>query len=413
MAEAVIETFQTVDMESHSDHLATFSYSAWVGIYDWLDASGLALYFLERLQSLGAEDVIPPRVLGRLKQNYADNRKKTDRLFQEFIQINNEFRKENISYVNIKGFTLIPDACTDLALRYQLDLDFFVAFEDSPLCDRVLERLGYFLTGSGESVKEFKTAGENVPSIKSLYKEKGQQCVEIHFDRAGGNAKVAQKNDLSRPSAQVFEGIAVPTLSDCDRFLLQARHLFKHLKSEWTRASWMLEFAHFINFHRKNETLWREVEAQMAVDVEIKLAVGTATLASKRSFSIAELPQVLSLAVLSLPSQVSIWVELYSRKIIYARFPGTKLYLLLRCALAADETESSIHQFRRLLPLHRPARVTIANKPVNIFARLNLVNDELEYFFVRLRFHLEQSFNYLMEAIRWKRRIASVQDLQL
>lgn len=410
LAEAVIATFREAPAEVHYDRLAKFDYSAWAGLYRWLDASGLTIYFLDRLCSLQLEAAIPDRVLHRLEDNAANNRERSAGMLEEFIRINIQFQTAGLSYVNLKGFTLVPDACSDAALRCQLDLDFLVARNDVPLCEQVLEREGYVLSGAGENVLEFKTGGGDIPALYDLYKAKPQRSVEVHI--AGSleqnNARLSNR-ELSQHRSQSWQGLEFPVLSDCDKFVGLALHLLKHLKGEWTRASWVLEYANFIRFHHEDEPLWLEVSKHLSSDPEAKTAVGLATLLTDRIFGISSFPEPLSRAVLELSQLSRLWVERYGNSVLFASFPGTKLYLLLKTALSTDEDGRSSEIQNRLFPMHRPPRVTIDADDRGVASRMKQIRAETEYVLFRLRFHLAQGFYYMLEAPRWRRTMASLQ----
>lgn len=410
LAEAVIATFKEATAEVLYDRLAKFDYSAWVGLYSWLDASGLAIYFLDRIYALRLTAAIPDRVIHRLQDNAADNRERSVSMLEEFIRINIEFQASGLSYVNLKGFTLVPDACSDAALRCQLDLDFLVARNDVPRCENVLKRQGYALAGTGENVREFKAGSGQSPPMQNLYKAKPQKSVEIHIaDGLEQDRTHHWNNELSRYRSQSWHGLEFPVLSDCDKFIGLAFHLFKHLKGEWTRASWVLEYANFINFHREDNFLWLEVKKHLSNNPEARTAVGIATLLTDRTFGISYLPETLASAMMELPRLSRLWVERYGNRVLFSSFPGTKLYLLLQTALSIDKGLQPSEMRNKLLPMHRPSKVTVDLDDQSPGFRMKQAKAEMYYFCFRLRFHIAQGFSYILEAPRWKKTIASLQ----
>jgi hypothetical protein len=406
LAEAVIATFRKKDPKTHYEALSKFGRPAWNGTYRWLDASGLGLYFLDRIQALGIQAAIPAPVLLRLQENAMDNQAKTEQLFKEFMAINREFRQVGLYYANLKGFTLAPDAFREPGLRLQLDLDFLVCRSDISQCQRTLEKRGYSLTGEGPNVKEFKAGNGKLPLLRDLYKPKLQRCVEIHLeDMNGPDRKALQFDRLARSGLRRWEDLELPILSDCDRFIALAHHLFKHLKGEWTRASWILEYANFVNVNEQNEDLWVEVRRCASESEETRLAIGAATRVSQQNFDIHQIPEALTWTIRQLPRTVSLWLDRYGKKVVFARFPGTKIYLLLHKAIALDGIVGS-REVKALFPSHRPARITVKSQSPNLLVDLRNLLEECRFFFFRLYFHLKQGCYYFVDAARWKRDVA-------
>jgi hypothetical protein len=229
-------------------------------------------------------------------------------------------------------------------------------------------------------------------------------------DSGGDNGMQPEGNIFSRQQLQVSNGFEVPALSDCDKFLSLALHLLKHLKGEWTRVSWILEFANFITFHSEDEALWLNVKKPVTHNSEIRVAVGAATLIAHRSFGLVCLPDVLTWAVRELPPSARLWIERYGDNVLFATFPGTKLYLLLDRALSGDKKLQSETIRSKLLPLHRlPTLGSPDRQDVSLSIRFKQLRRQVSYFFFRLWFHFTQGLSYMIEASRWKRNLASLQ----
>src|SRR5215470_18557748 len=80
----------------------------WQRLLRWLDTSGLALYFFDRLTELNSGSILPPDVCARLQQNLADNTARTEGLIEEMFCIHREFQRASLRYAMLKGFTLWP-----------------------------------------------------------------------------------------------------------------------------------------------------------------------------------------------------------------------------------------------------------------------------------------------------------------
>jgi Uncharacterised nucleotidyltransferase len=408
LARAVIDTFRDSHAAVHSMRLAGFRYDSWTAIYEWLDASGLALYFLARVRRLGIESAVPIVVIRRLELNATDNGQKTAHMFKEFMAINREFTNAGLSYANLKGFTLTPEACEDIALRSQLDLDFLVSTRDVQQCQMILSESDYSLTGRGENVLEFKAGTISVPVVRDLYKLKPQRSVEVHFAPGNETDEATGAGIFDRLRSRSWDGLSLPILSDLDTFIGHASHLFKHLKGEWTRASWILEYVNFINYHRENDVFWLQVHNFLNGHPDSKLSVGIATLVADRSFGLPFIPKPLAIATIELSSPIKLWVELYTDDILLAKFPGTKLYLLLLRAISAESGKLSVESIRKLFPLRRPAKIIAASEARSWKSRLKGYWAEVSYCGFRLRFHLKHGLLLLIEEPRWRRSIAAL-----
>jgi hypothetical protein len=395
LANAILETFQPNPAEAHA--LARFPLAAWTDTYRWIDTSGLALYFLHRIQQLELEASLPAPVLERLQQNFADNRARTADTFAEFIRINRAFTAAGVPFVNVKGISLVPFAFPDPALRLQLDLDFLIEVRDIQTCAVTLADLGYVLTGVSGQVWEFKAGAATMPSASDLYKSKPQRSVEVHFEVG------EQPLDLAaRRSWTTWDGFTFPALNAPDIFIAQAAHVLKHMRGEWTRLSWLLEFRHSVEHFKGDRAFWQQVRNKAAADTELRAAIGAAILLSTIAFGAFAPEELTSWTVDALDPHMRLWIDRYGREAIMAVYPGTKLYMLQPEIVAT----SSRTKRRRLIPLHSVPRVIHATDARDS-SRLHAYSAQMIFILFRLRFHFTAGLRYMLEAPRWKKILAT------
>ncbi len=408
--DAVVGTFRD-PIERSLERLAAFTYSEWVRTYHWLDASGMAIYFLHQLEVLGIEgDHTRQRRSGGCVRTSPTTAARTAAMFAEFTAINRDFQQAGVRYCNLKGFTLLPDSCPDPILRCQLDLDFLVASNDLNRCREMLAATGYALMAVTNSVWEFKAGASEIPRIEDHYKPKAQRSVELHF------ASPVMTSDshftdalLERRTTRSWGGLTFPALSDGDQFVGQAMHIFKHLCSAHTRVAWLLEYARHLSVRHNDVSFWQEVRERSQTHRHASIAIGLATLLSSRIFGVTSPAQLDDWTLDRLPAQIRLWADLYGREAVLTDFPGTKLYLLLRDQLAGDDASWKREKRSSLLPVHPPPRIIRASRDDSLGKRLRGYVDQCRFILLRLRFHVTQGLRYLVEAFRWKRHMAALQ----
>src|SRR5690348_7343660 len=78
--------------------LQNLSTREWRRLLRWLDISGLALYFLDRIVELKLTDWLPRDVVTRLQENLRDNTERTYGMIAESIAIQQMFQDSRLSY---------------------------------------------------------------------------------------------------------------------------------------------------------------------------------------------------------------------------------------------------------------------------------------------------------------------------
>lgn len=370
----------------------------WQRLLPWLDTSGLALYFLDRLTELKQSEMLPPDVLARLRQNLADNTARTAGMVAEFSAIHREFQRAALSYATLKGFSLWPSSVPRPELRSQLDLDFLVAEDSAREARRLLESRGYHLRAISGRSWEFKKDEMPGTSLKDLYKDSPCRSVELHIE---SSAKVGSSL-LARAEMREFGDISMPVLSSADLLLGQGIHAFKHICSEFSRTAHLIEFRRHVIARRDFPAFWSELRSRAEEEPRAAIALGVTTLLIAHVMGDFAPASLTSWTVDRLPAYARLWVRIYGGRTVFGSFPGTKLYLLLQKELATSGIPAKRSLRRALVPLRLPPLILHATPNETLSMRLRRCRAQLHFILFRLRFHAVEGCRYLREVLRWQ-----------
>lgn len=382
--------------------LAGLSEREWRSLLRWLDFSGLALYFLDRIAGLELSLWLPAFVSDRLRRNLADNAERTRGIIAESAALQLQFQQAGLSYAALKGLSLWPCAVPKPELRSQFDLDFLVAERSASEARRILEHRGYRLYAISGRSWEFKRNERPGVSLKDLYKPMPSHAVELHLEPdAAGRSSI-----LGRVEFRELYGFRMPVLAPVDLFLGHARHVYKHLCGEYSRTSHLLEFQRHVFTHRDNDAFWSRLRIAAKGNQRSVTALGMITLLITRVIGDFA-PEALSdWTIGPLPASARLWVEMYGRRAVFGNFPGTKLYLLLQREMEPAGIPARRPPMKALLPSRLPPPIIRPFPNEVISVRLSRYRMQIEFILLRMRFHFVEGLRYAWESYRWKRQKA-------
>jgi hypothetical protein len=373
----------------------------------WLDTSGLALYFLDRLTQIDRLALIPPSMLARLQENLAGNTARMEAMIEESTALHRDFQRAGLSYATLKGFSLWPVSVPKPELRSQLDLDFLMAEKDAPVARQILEARGYELHGMSGRSWEFKANVDPVASMGNLYKATGYRSVEMHLEasEALGSASL-----LARTETLWFHDTSLPVLSPVDLFLGQGLHLYRHVCSEFMRTGHLIEFRRHVISRYEDSGFWRRLREHAEDNARSTVGLGVAVLVISQVMGAFAPGALTCWTVDRLPEGVRRWVTLYGHHAVLATFPGSKLYLLLQKELTGQSFPVKRSRFKALLPRCLPPAITHVARGETPRARFRLYRSQVLFLFFRLRFHFTAGLRYMRESAQWRRRFPSIQN---
>lgn len=400
LREAVLLTFCD-PLHEQCGRLERLPERQWQKLLRWLDISGLALYFLDRMTELQRCAMLPAGVLARLQQNLQDNIGRTRGMAAESVAIQQEFQEAGLSYATLKGFSLCPSSVPKAELRHQFDLDFLVAEEDAPRARQILERRSYRLYAISGRSWEFKTNERPVVSLNDLYKDSPGRSVELHLE-----AKVPGRAGLlDRVEGRDFHGIRMPVLSPVDLFLGQGLHVYKHIFSEFSRAAHLVEFRRHVLLRGNDDRFWEELRSVAEENPRAVLGLGVVTHLITRVMGDFAPEALSNWTVNCVPQAAKLWIDMYGRRVVFDQFPGSKLYLLLQNELHAAGIPSKRSLRQALLPRRLPPAIIRASARESLSARIGRYRLQASFILGRLRFHIVEGARYSWESYRWRQNM--------
>jgi Uncharacterised nucleotidyltransferase len=391
-------------LPAECDALWHISSKEWQRLLPWLDTSGLALYFFDRITQLGRCGILPPTVLKRLEGNLADNINRTDAMIAESNAIHLSFQEAELAYAALKGFSLWPVSVPRPELRSQLDLDFLIAARDAPKGRQILESRGYRLKAISGRSWEFIANEAQRSSLEDLYKITPHRIVELHLEaEVSGRAPLLARADNLR-----FRGVDIPILAPVDLFLGQGLHLFKHVSGEFSRAAHFVEFRRHVLARYHDHGFWRELRDFAEGDLRATVGLGVVTLMVAQVMGDFAPRALTCWTVDRLPVTARLWVELYGHRTILASPPGSKLYLLLQKELNVKGLPAKRSLQQILLPRRLPPAITQSSGGETLPTQIRRYRRQARHILFRLRFHFVEGVRYLLESIRLRRHIEAL-----
>ena len=401
--QAVLFAFQD-PLPEQCSLLQELSEWQWRELARWLDLSGLALYFFDRVNELGWQDLLPASLSARLQQNLKDNAARTRSMVSESIGIQQEFLELQIQYAILKGLSLGPDSVSRPELRSQFDLDFLVAEGSASMARSLLERRGYRLYASSGKSWEFKRNERPGISTKDMYKDLQSWAVELHIEANTSATSLL----LGRRQWRTLCGFAMPVLSPVDLFIGQGLHAYKHICGEFMRAAHLLEFRRHVVSRHRDTAFWYQVRDTAAKDPSIAVRLGVVIQLITETLGDFAAEELTVWTTSQIPATVHLWIKIYGRQVVLGSFPGSKRFLLLHKALVQTRATNQPKQEKSLLPSRLPPQVIKPFENENLRTRIARNWMQLKFVVHRMRFHFVAGVDYLWELRRWRRLVEQI-----
>jgi len=394
--------------------LKSFSNRDWQRTFPWLDESGLALELLNVLDRANARGILPPAIEKDLSVRLANNRQRLAAMRGEFDLINCAFEGAAVEYAVLKGFSVVPAYTPDPSLRSQHDYDYLVHTSSVETARQVLRAAGFHEKAQRPGLDpsdtiEF-TGGLSGCSAsgEEWYSARIPRRVELHlslwqYDRDGISLQTP-KDALSRKRYASWEGLRFPVLAGNDALLFHCLHAFHHILDYWCRTSCFLEIARFLAGRASDREFWDGFRSVVNVAGNLPDIVGLVFRLASELFE-APIPQGFGLAGGNRRSRaLDVWVRRFGIEWALARYPGSKLSLLLHQEFVENPWAWREIRRRRLLPFHGLDRAAEPLEP-NMKSKWRAERQQWRFAIARVRHHLMGLATYARHAPGWQRML--------
>ena len=396
--------------EKPVSRLPTFSRHDWQRALDWLDQTGLALWFWDRLKQLGARDAVPPEIDARLERNFLDHSRRIASMAEEFDSINRLFADAGVEFVVLKGFALTPGYAPEARLRVAYDYDYLLPAESMERAAQVLSSAGYIRRPERVDHPVVYIHSSHTPRRPSrrddLYSATLPRALELHtrlWEPEALRIPLSLPDDfLARKRLRNWQGLRFYSLSEEDELIFQVLHAFRHILECWCRLYSFLEIAYFLDHRRADSVFWQQFGERIRMSPLLLEMVGVVFSLAAGLFGAAVSNAIDAAVVRTMRGSLALWMNRYGYDSALANFAGNKYSLLLYREFVPDDRTWREIRRTRLFPLHRPTRAGQASTS-GISGRLAAGWKQGSYVARRLLHHLIAAAQYAFESIQWER----------
>ena len=385
----------------------------WQRTITWLDHSGLALYFLHRVETDGVSS-IPSDILRQLTQKRKNNEERVARLKEIFESINKGFERNGVRYAVLKGFSLTPEYCADPCNRAQSDLDYLIARDSMVAAQNALTEQGYlFKRQEGEELS-FWIPGPEPTDSAQQYSPNGPWMVELHPSMWDQNLfriplKVPEPSFTALRMHQ-WSGLEFPCLSPTLAFAGQILHSLKHVLDGWIRLSWLFEIARFLRDRIDDGLFWQEFDQMVTAEPLLAEFVAIITWLVVDLFEPA-VPESVQKYMQNLQPSVKVWLQEYAPGWLFERLPRyeisffsvSKLSLFLKEIYCTPEADHRVDDLRVLFPFRGMKRLA-QTRNVQTTAMSSIAHKS-RWLALHSIYHAGAALRYMWELPRWRHRV--------